>query len=988
MFCAAAIALLAVSSCGKIWDEFDSVHGEIDNLKAKVEALEKKLNDEVATLNTKIGALETAYKAADAELLKKLTDGDAALAASLETLNGELDALDGVVDGYITSNDAALKAAIEEYKKADEALKAVDTEVLAALAGVNVINVDKNEAGDVVITFADKSTVTVPANPATGIVTVVDGQWAVVVNGEVTPLEAEVNPDTKLAFKVVENILNVSYDGGETWVPTGAVVNDDTTINVVEGFEYNEGDPYLTLTVGGKEYTLPVYKADTSSLVLGRTDFFLRYEGSKKVELKAEGIEEYYVMSKPDGWKTSVEGTTLTVTAPTKAALKIGAAEAEGEVIVHGTTTEGKCKIAKIDVTTGEGLTIDIDAEGNVTIKNAYTSVQTNEMMETETFGFTPFAIGIMPAAEYYSFEENYSMTLEEAWNEYQQIPCQWGCMNFYNNRFEHSRENPYVEGEYEIDVIETTMYEILRNDIQDYEYEEFPYGSFVVFVASANEKGLPADGVITAEYVNVNVTVEVTETTHNTVMVKVVAEGADSYLIGGVDQANYLEGWMGPQTFDEYMTNESQMGMGPWAAFAIGGYPGQLGQIVTEFPAEAFEISPYVGYGEPFTFDSSYDFWVMPMFDHMAKLDMTQSLPDYGIYIYTDIKYDYENNFKPYVMTVKTNALVAGEDKATMELDEEATTYSKVVVNVTPVEDAESIYSFYKAADFDEMTEEDLFADLVEYGKSLYSTSVNQSGLNPGDAVVLAVMTITADGKYTIVDETFYTKSAPSEVDETLTVDFGTPVLDYTSITVTLTPSAGTIYWKYMSDSLFDSYETDADLLAYVLSNGKTATAFVTCKESNLTAGDARTLVVAVLGENGKYNLYKDKRYETKSYPYSPDIKVALDGYMTYDEDAMTCSATFKVEGAEKLVAYANYGGARTNFVNKVMANGGTDNFTGSYKFTNVVDGKASLNLTGIYGDYMVVYVTAYIAADGTVTALAEPLELTISDNLAPAEE
>lgn len=982
MFCVAALSLLAVSSCGKIEDSLHQLEEGLANLTERVAALEKKLNDEVATLNTKIGALE----AADNDLKALITANSSALTALTE----ELDALDGVVDGYITSNDAALKAAIEEYKKADEALKAVDTEVLAALAGVNVINVAKNEEGNVVITFADNSTIEVPANPATGIVTVVDGKWAVVVDGKVTELDALVHPDTTIDFKVDENNeLLVSYDGKQTWEKTGVVVNDKTTINVVEGFEYNEGDPYLTLTIGGKDYVLPVYKADTSSLVLGRTDFFLRYEASKKVELKAEGIEEYYVMSKPDGWKTSVEGTTLTVTAPTKAALKIGAAEAEGEVIVHGTTTEGKCKIAKIDVTTGEGLTIDIDAEGNVTIKNAYTSVQTNEQMGTETFGFTSFAIAIMPAAEYYSFEDNFGMTLEEAWNEYGQIPCEWTCANFYNNRMEHEAEHPYVEGEYEIDVIETTIDEIFTNDLYGtWDYEKLPYGAFVLFVASDNGKGLPADGIIAVNYANINLTVEVTETTHNTVMVKVVAEGADSYLIGGVDQANYLEGWMGPQTFDEYMTNESQMGMGPWATFAIAGYPGQLGQIVTEFPAEAFEISPYVGYGDPFTFDSSYDFWVMPMFDHMAKLDMTQSEPDYGYYIYTDVKYDYEKNFKPYVMTVKTNALVAGEAGAAMEWDEESTTYSKVVVNVTPVEGAESIYSFYDTADFDEMTEEALFADLVEYGNSLYSTSVNKSGLKPGDAVVLAVMTITADGKYTIVDDTFYTKSAPSEVDETLTVDFGTPVLDYTSITVTLTPSAGTIYWKYMSDSLLDSYEADADLLAYVLSNGKTATASVTCKESYLTAGDARTLVVAVLGENGKYNLYKDKRYETKSYPYSPDIKVALDGYMTYDEDAMTCSATFKVEGAEKLVAYAYYSASKTNFVNKVMANGGTDNFTGSYKFTNVVDGKASLNLTNIYGDYMVVYVTAYIAADGTVTALAEPLELTISDNLAPAEE
>ena len=38
--CAVAAGLLTMSSCSKIWDEFDAVHGEIDDLKTRVEALE------------------------------------------------------------------------------------------------------------------------------------------------------------------------------------------------------------------------------------------------------------------------------------------------------------------------------------------------------------------------------------------------------------------------------------------------------------------------------------------------------------------------------------------------------------------------------------------------------------------------------------------------------------------------------------------------------------------------------------------------------------------------------------------------------------------------------------------------------------------------------------------------------------------------------------------------------------------------------------
>ena len=150
--CAVAAGLLTMSSCGKIWDEFDAVHGEIDDLKTRVEALEAKLNTEVATINSKIDGLDAAYKLADA-----------ALAESIQNLTTKLDALDGELDGtvaYLTSEAGKIYAAIEDLKKADENLAKVDTEVLAALVGVNVTNVAKNAEGDVVITFADKSTIT------------------------------------------------------------------------------------------------------------------------------------------------------------------------------------------------------------------------------------------------------------------------------------------------------------------------------------------------------------------------------------------------------------------------------------------------------------------------------------------------------------------------------------------------------------------------------------------------------------------------------------------------------------------------------------------------------------------------------------------------------------------------------------------------------------------------------------------------------------
>ena len=205
-FCTVALALLAVSSCGKIWDEFDAVHGEIDELKAKLEALEARLNSEISGLNTKISALET-FKGTATETISGLV--------------ADLDALDGALDGKVSDFTAALEALQGELGQKYQELKGADAEILAALTQVAVTKVEKKDNGNVVLYFADGTSVEIPssANASNeGFVTVVDGKWAVVgADGQTTVLDAEVHPDTKLTFKVnpETNELLYSVDGGE-----------------------------------------------------------------------------------------------------------------------------------------------------------------------------------------------------------------------------------------------------------------------------------------------------------------------------------------------------------------------------------------------------------------------------------------------------------------------------------------------------------------------------------------------------------------------------------------------------------------------------------------------------------------------------------------------------------------------------------------------------------------------------------------------------
>ena len=135
MFCAAAVALLAVSSCGKIWDEFDSVNGEIDainkelaDLKAKVAELETKLNSDVAAINEKLAAINS-----------ELDDVNAALAINVkfqidpETLEVSVSYDDGAtwVKTGIICNDAtvAVEACVSEAVVLSDSVAVVDSDV-------------------------------------------------------------------------------------------------------------------------------------------------------------------------------------------------------------------------------------------------------------------------------------------------------------------------------------------------------------------------------------------------------------------------------------------------------------------------------------------------------------------------------------------------------------------------------------------------------------------------------------------------------------------------------------------------------------------------------------------------------------------------------------------------------------------------------------------------------------------------------------------
>lgn len=302
LFCAAALAALAVSSCGKIWDEFDNVHGEIDGLEARIAELETKLNDQVATINTTLGNLAKADEKLAADIAALVKDVDAA-----EALLAKLDAADGTINGKIDD----LAKALAEFETENEKALA---EIVAKIA---VVKVEKNKAGNVVLTFADGSTLEVAAadpnaNNA-GLVTVVDGKWAVVgADGKTTVLDAEVHPDTKIDFKVDPETKALLYTlDGKNWETTGAYVGEEDFYLVTD---FVDCDTYVKITVGGVEYELPKVSTNRFEILSGMV--FFEAGATKSIPVLLDGVVSSMVAKVPAGWTAEISEGALQVTAP------------------------------------------------------------------------------------------------------------------------------------------------------------------------------------------------------------------------------------------------------------------------------------------------------------------------------------------------------------------------------------------------------------------------------------------------------------------------------------------------------------------------------------------------------------------------------------------------------------------------------------------------------------------------------------------------
>ena len=734
------------------------------------------LEAEKAKIEEALKAVNETIKTSQATVAEKITALEALVGAKYEDVLAKMDAADKVIDGKIADVNAAVEAVKKAYTEADQEILEAFAEALASVAVQDVEEVD----GKIILTLADGSVIAVSKpleNVGNGIVTTIDVNgvlcWAVITeDGEVESLDVPVGAaDVDIEFSVAEDGELLYMLNGLDWISTGAYVAADaeSLIDFYQGetdemdwetYEYVKEDFY-TLVFGGETYYLPLYKVDNSVVSLKAGKTYFEYGKSVTVDVVLSDITSIYVMTKPDGWRASLQGKKLTVTAPAEEAVEAGYAEADGEVLLHCTTTEGKCKIAKLAVATTPGFSLTVTEDGALTIVNPEVVTQTDRWGETLT-DFNDAYVGLAPVAAFEADPVAYVENIDNNWDDKWYYLSNWKMNSAeYDDDWNviYSIGGAYVPGEYEVDVIETTVPEMYA----DWTYgDEIPATPFVVWACPMDENGMPRinDLVYAYYYPSIKATITEVEASTTDVEVEVAVVGATEYYVGLVTE-EMLYGF----PIDTYM----QMQEGPFGYFQMAlqyGMPDYaFQQMGTPFGGEFGEEMPetitasMLHYGEPLMPNTTFYMWVFPVVEGLDLAD-----------------YTYEKNMKPYIYEFTTEGLSAG-GSATVEFGEANLSFTLMNVEVAS-EGATMIY--YNWFDVDTYNE---FADDAAISEALLAegyvlggdmgTAVNQEDVTPGAEFFLVALAVDAEGKYGEVTSKLY--AAPAiEFSETFKASFG----------------------------------------------------------------------------------------------------------------------------------------------------------------------------------------------------------------------
>lgn len=226
---------------------------------------------------------------------------------ALESLNGELEALKAIVEGKVTVTSCVEADGVCTITFSDGKTVKVQTE--AELDGMSVVTVFEEDG---------------------------KSYWGYYADGKVTPL---LNAGNKVEVTSVipgvrindDNHIEISVDGGKTWIESETAISGSLFSNVEECDDYI----VLTLSDGYTQYMVPLYEEKSMQFVAFSGKQFFNFGETRNVAVEMVGVDNFTVTEKPEGWKAVLSEGQLKITAPTQ-----DAGEISGVIKILGVGSE------------------------------------------------------------------------------------------------------------------------------------------------------------------------------------------------------------------------------------------------------------------------------------------------------------------------------------------------------------------------------------------------------------------------------------------------------------------------------------------------------------------------------------------------------------------------------------------------------------------------------------------------------------------------
>ena len=566
---------------------------------------------------------------------------------------------------------------------------------------------------------------------------IVDGQAVAIVDGAGNKIPVAHNATPEFRVNPTTGDVECSVDGGKSWVLVvkAEEETEESTcifINVVDG--ETSVDFYLA---SGEVISVPKAAAIDFGVQAGKT--FVTPGESAEVALKAENIDDLTVIAKPEGWKATISGKTLTVTAPAQEKIDAGEAELEGFVKIHAAGGDGKCMVGKLLVSASTAsVLIEVVGE-DATIYN------------NTGLRWSGVAYGIA------TYEDFSAEAIAAAKNDYALMAPEFT--------------------ETQVTVSLKELYNQLIAQVYDpASYVEIPTGtSYVVWALAGSDAWdhvYTADEVVYTVYTPAFLNVESTAVTFNSVEITAVGGGYAGYIVGVVAAATADEAKM-----------QIENSFGNW----------QMGWGM--FGAELKELNykgDILGFGEayyPAVYpNTTYVVYILPLVEGKADAD----------YLATDLKYFTYTT--PNIEAGGTATLTFEAVETTYSNIEVAIKGSENTTMIYSVFATADDLAAYKTDEelLQYVIEYNSAYNMMAIGNE---STAYISSLNPGDAATVLAFAVDTEGKYSKLYKEEFKTNVLAYNSMKVNIDAAASKVDVTTASIKVSTEGGTpVSYRYIA--------------------------------------------------------------------------------------------------------------------------------------------------------------------------------------------